>query len=266
MKFTRIFAAACVVAFCLAFAAQAMATKYVALGDSYSSGTGTRTFYEEECQRSVYAYPYLLHEAHPEWTFVNATCAGATTSDLLGSQVSSVTSNTNWVTYTIGGNDAGFSHVITECALPWWASNCNGAIDEAQEIIEYELPGRLDEVNEAIAERAATAHVVVLDYPRLFNGEDCNAFTWFSPSEESRLNETADLLKEVISEAASRAGSNFTFANVIPPFIGHAICEGGSGSTTEWINGLSSPTSESFHPKVRGHANGYYPVVHAITG
>ncbi len=266
MKLTRIFAVACAVAFCLAFAAQAMATKYVALGDSYSSGTGTRTFYEEECKRSVYAYPYLLHEAHPEWTFVNATCSGATTSDLLSTQVSSVTSNTNWVTYTIGGNDAGFSHVITECALPGWLSNCNGAINEAQEFIEEELPGRLDEVNEAIAERAANAHVIVLDYPRLFNGEDCNAFTWFSPSEESRLNETADLMKEVISEAASRAGSNFTFANVIPAFIGHAICEGGSGSTTEWINGLSSPTSESFHPKVRGHAYGYYPVVHEITG
>jgi hypothetical protein len=33
--------------------------------------------------------------------------------------------------------------------------------------------------------------VIVLDYPRLFNGEDCNALTWFSPSEETRLNQTA---------------------------------------------------------------------------
>src|SRR4051794_9899851 len=117
-KWSHIAAALCVAAFCLAFAAQAMAVKYVALGDSYSSGTGTRSFYESGCQRSVYAYPYLLHNAHPTWTFVNATCSGATTSTLLSSQVSSVTSDTNWVTYTIGGNDAGFSDVITECALP----------------------------------------------------------------------------------------------------------------------------------------------------
>ena len=265
-KWSRIAAALCVAAFCLAFAAQAMAVKYVALGDSYSSGTGTRTFYEPSCQRSVTAYPYLLHNAHPTWTFVNATCSGATTSSLLSSQVSSVTSDTNWVTYTIGGNDAGFSSVITECALPSWASNCNGAINNAQAIIKNTLPGRLDSVNNAIKSAAPSAKVVVLDYPRLFNGEDCNAFTFFSPSEETRLNETADLLKTTISAATTKAGSNFSFGDVIPAFIGHAVCDGGGGSSTEWINGLSNPVGESYHPKVTGHASGYYPVVHGITG
>ena len=266
MKWTRIAAVICAAALCLAFAAQAMATKYVALGDSYSSGTGTRTFFEPSCQRSVYAYPYLLHEAHPTWTFVDAACSGATTSSLLSSQVSSVTSDTNWVSYTIGGNDAGFSSVITECALPSWASDCNGAINTAQGIIKNTLPGRLDEVNNAIKSRAPSAKVVVLDYPHLFNGEDCNAFTFFSPSEETRLNETADQLKNTISAAATRAGSNFTFRDVIPAFIGHAVCDGGGGSSTEWINGLSNPTGESYHPKVTGHLDGYYPAVHGVTG
>jgi lysophospholipase L1-like esterase len=266
MKWSRIIAAVlCVMAF-FAFASSAWATKYVALGDSYSSGTGTRTFYESTCQRSVYAYPYLLHNAHPEWTFVNATCSGATTSSLLSSQVSSVTSDTNWVSYTIGGNDAGFSSVITECALPSWASDCNGKINTAQTFIKNTLPGRLDSVNNAIKSRAPSAKVVVLDYPRLFNGEDCNALTFFSPSEETRLNETADLMKNVISAAATRAGANFVFRDVIPPFIGHAVCDGGGGSSTEWINGLSNPVGESYHPKVTGHASGYYPVIHAVTG
>jgi len=266
MKWSRIVAALCVAAFCLAFAGQAAAVKYVALGDSYSSGTGTRSFYESNCQRSVYAYPYLLHEAHPTWTFVNATCSGATTTSLLNSQVASVTSDTNWVTYTIGGNDAGFSDVITECALPSWASNCNGAIDGAQAFIKNTLPGRLDSVNSAIKAAAPSAKVVVLDYPRLFNGQDCNAFTWFSAGEETRLNETADLLKKEISAAATRGGANFSFGDVIPAFVGHAVCDGGSGSATEWINGLSNPVGESYHPKVSGHASGYYPVVHGITG
>src|ERR1700761_2715493 len=266
MKLGRIAAVLCGAAVCLAFAGEAMATKYVALGDSYSSGVGTRTFYEPTCQRSVSAYPYLEHEAHPTWTFVNATCSGATTSSLLSSQVSSVTSDTNWVTYTIGGNDAGFSHVITECALPSWASNCTGAINEAQAIIKNTLPGRLDAVNNEIKARAPSAKVIVLDYPKLFNGEDCNALTFFSPSEETRLNETAEQMRTQLSAAATRAGANFTFRDVIPAFIGHAVCDGGGGSSTEWINGLSSPTSESYHPKGTGHADGYYPVVHAVTG
>src|SRR6201989_2027067 len=227
MRLSRIAAALCVVAFFAVFTGSAWATKYVALGDSYSSGVGPRTFYEPSCQRSVYAYPYLEHEAHPTWTFVNATCSGATTSTLLSSQVSSVTSETNWVTYTIGGNDAGFSHVITECALPSWASDCNGAINEAQSIIKNTLPGRLDTVNNEIKARAPSAKVIVLDYPKLFNGEDCNALTFFSPSEETRMNETAEQLRSAESAAATRAGSNFVFRDVIPGFVGHAVCDGG---------------------------------------
>jgi lysophospholipase L1-like esterase len=266
MKWSRIAAVLCVVLYCAAFAGSAWATKYVALGDSYSSGTGTRTFYESTCQRSVYAYPYLLHNAHPEWTFVNATCSGARTGDLINTQAPSLTSDTNWVSYTIGGNDAGFSTVITECAKPSWASDCNGAINGAQSYIQNTLPGRLDLVNNTIKSRSPSAKVIVLDYPRLFNGEDCNAFTWFSPSEETRLNETADMLRSVISAAATRAGANFVFRDVIPPFVGHAVCDGGGGSSTEWINGLSNPVGESYHPKVTGHADGYYPVVHAVTG
>src|SRR6476646_11703253 len=194
MKGRRISAALCVLAFCLLFASPALADQYVALGDSDSSGTGTRTFYESTCQRSVYAYPYLLHNAHPEWTFVNATCSGAKTSDLLNSQVSSVTSDTNWVTYSVGGNDAGFSSVITTCAQPSWASDCNGAIDKAQSYINNTLPGALSTLYASIRSRAPYAKVVIVGYPHLFMGEACQPFTWFSPTEESRLNQTADLL------------------------------------------------------------------------
>src|SRR6476646_6569873 len=256
----------CVLAAWVTFCSSAWAVRYVALGDSYSSGTGTRTYYDSSCQKSVYAYPYLLHNAHPSWTFVHAACAGAKTGDVINTQSANLTSTTNWVTYTIGGNDAGFSSVITECAPPSWASNCDGAINTAQSYITNTLPGRLDLVNNAIKSRAASAKVVVLDYPRLFNGTDCNALTFFSGSEMTRLNQTADMLKNVMSAAASRAGANFVFRDVIPPFIGHAVCDGGGGSSTEWINGLSNPTGESYHPKVTGHANGYYPVVKGVTG
>jgi lysophospholipase L1-like esterase len=244
-----------------AAAAPAAATKYVALGDSYSSGTGTRTYYDSSCQRSVYAYPYLLHNAHTSWTFVHAACSGAKTGDILNTQSASLTADTNWVTYTIGGNDAGFSSVITECAKPWWASNCNGAIDNAQAYINNTLPGRLDLVNNKIKSLSPSAKVIVLDYPHLFMGEDCNAGTWFSPSEETRLNQTADMLRDKLQAAATRAGANFIFRDVIPPFIGHAVCD-----SVEWLNGLSNPIGESYHPNTSGQSSGYYPVVHAVTG
>jgi lysophospholipase L1-like esterase len=261
MRSRTIIALACATVACAAAATPAMAVRYVALGDSYSSGTGTRTYYDSNCQRSVYAYPYLVHNAHPAWTFVQASCSGAKTGDVINTQSASLTSGTNWVTYTIGGNDAGFSSVITECAQPWWSSDCDGAIDNAQAYITNTLPGRLDLVNNKIKSLAPTAKVVVLDYPHLFMGEDCNAGTWFSPAEETRLNQTADMLRSKLQAAATRAGANFVFKDVIPPFVGHAICD-----STEWLNGLSNPVGESYHPNKLGHSSGYTPVVRSVLG
>jgi hypothetical protein len=160
----------------------------------------------------------------------------------------------------VGGNDAGFAAVLTECAKPAWASNCNGAIDRAQTIINTELPGRLGSLYAAMRSRAPQARIVVAGYPRTFNGEDCNLLTWFSPTEESRLNATADLLNSKIQAAANRSG--LTYSSPTSAFVGHAVCD-----DTEWINGLSSPSSESFHPNRLGHSSGYGPLVgSALTG
>lgn len=237
-------------------AGAAAADDYVALGDSYSSGTGTRTYFHAGCQRSIYAYPSLVDAAIPETNLTFVACSGAETSDVLASQVSSLSSGTDWVTITIGGNDAGFADVITECALPSWFSDCPGALDDAEAFIENTLPGRLDDVYEAIGTNAPNATTIVLSYPRLFMGIDCNAGTFFSGSELTRLNEVADLLRDVTEERVEAAGAGFEFADAIPPFIGHAVC-----SSEEWLNGLSNPIGESFHPNTDGHSEGYAPLV-----
>jgi lysophospholipase L1-like esterase len=230
------------------------APSYVALGDSYASGTGTRTYISDgtSCQRSVYAYPWLIASARG-YTLNFRACSGARIPDV-NNQISALTSTTNYVTVSVGGNDAGFADVLTECAYPWWASDCNGAIDDAQSYINNTLPGALSTLYGSIRSRAANAKVVVVGYPRIFMGEDCNAGTWFSPSEQSRLNQTADLLNSKLSAAASARG--FSFANPTSRFIGHAVCD-----DVEWINGLSNPISESYHPNRSGHSAGYSPLV-----
>jgi lysophospholipase L1-like esterase len=243
----------------LAGAAPAAAEQYVALGDSYSSGTGTREYFDSNCQRSTHAYPSIIDRERPNTELVFAACSGARTGDVLNNQVSSLTASTAIVTITIGGNDAGFADVIVECAFPSWASDCNGAIDDAQSYITNTLPGRLDLVYNQINSRSPSAQVVVLGYPRLFMGVDCNAGTFFSSSEMTRLNQTADLLRDVTRGRAQAAG--FTFADSIPPFIGHAVC-----SSSEWINGLSNPVGESYHPNRSGHSAGYAPLVRAVIG
>lgn len=252
--------AALVSAIALAAPAQAAGGNYVALGDSYSSGTGTRTYISDgtNCQRSVHAYP-SLDAAALGLSLTFRACSGATVADVTTAQLSALNTSTNFVTISVGGNDAGFADVLTECALPGWMSNCNRAIDQAQSIINNVLPGRLSTLYASIRAKAPNAKVIVVGYPRIFMGEDCNAFTWFSPAEQSRLNYTADLLNSRTSSAARARG--FSFVNPTSRFIGHAVCD-----DAEWINGLSYPISESFHPNVAGHRDGYAYLTKPVFG
>lgn len=235
--------------------AHAAAPSYVALGDSYASGTGTRSYISDgtSCQRSTYAYPSLIAAARG-YALNFRACSGAKIPDVTNTQLGALSASTRYVSISVGGNDAGFSNVLTECAKPGWMSNCNAAINTAQSYITNTLPGKLSTLYAAIRSRAPHAKVVVVGYPRIFNGEDCNAGTWFSPDEESRLNQTADLLNSRTSAQAAAKG--FSFANPTSRFVGHAVCD-----DVEWLNGLSNPISESYHPNRRGHSSGYTPTV-----
>ena len=188
-------------------AAHAAAPSYVALGDSYSSGVGTRAYLNDgtSCQRSVYAFPSLIAAAKGYALNLRA-CSGAKVSDVTSTQLSALSAGTSYVTISVGGNDAGFTGVITTCAEPAWLSDCKGAVTKAQTYIKSTLPASLATLYAAIRSRAPQAKVVVVGYPRLFNGEDCNALTWFSPSDESLLNATADLLDSKLAAAAAAAG------------------------------------------------------------
>src|SRR6185437_9318769 len=96
-------------------------------------------------------------------------CSGAKTTDVNANQLGTLGSGTSLVTITIGGNDAGFSNVIINCALYYFT--CGGAISEANSFIANKLGGLLDATYNNIRSRASTAHVVVVGYPHLFTDE-----------------------------------------------------------------------------------------------
>lgn len=256
IRITVIFGACAALAFSAAPAAYAAAPPYTALGDSYSSGVGTRTYLQDgtSCQRSSYAYPVLdAQRLGAALTF--AACSGARVADVQNTQLGSLNSGTRYVTVSAGGNDAGFSSVITQCAKPW-PYTCWGDIGNANNIIRNTLPARLDGLYAAIRGRAPAAQVAVVGYPRLFNSQECNLASRISPGEQVELNNTANLLATTIAGRATAHG--FRFVDVRTAFTGHAICD-----AVEWINGLSNPVSESYHPNRTGQSAGYAPLVEA---
>jgi lysophospholipase L1-like esterase len=231
--------------------AGAATVRYVALGDSYSSGVGAGSYdpASGNCQRSSNAYPVKWAAAHSPTSFSFVACSGAKTTDVLNSQLGPLNSDTTLVSMNIGGNDAGFSSVMQTCVLGS-DSACLTAVAGAQAFAQNNLPGLLNTLFSAVHSRAPSAHVVVLDYPHLY------IITSFcvglSNAKRTALNSAADSLDTVISKASAQAG--FTFSDVRDDFAGHELCSGAG-----WLHSVTIPIGESYHPTATGHAQGFLP-------
>ncbi len=244
-KWLRILGGVVVCVAVLVPAATAAASQYVALGDSYSSGVGTRVFEESSgsCKRSPDAYGPKIAAARG-YTLNFEACSGAKSTEVNEKQLGHLSSTTALVTITIGGNDAGFSNVIINCALYFFT--CGGAINEANEFIAKKLPALLETTYKDIRAKASTAEVIVLGYPKLFTkeGATCNV-NFLTSGNEKKMNETAEKLDAVIKGRAE--AMKFKFVNPTSPFESHEVC-----SSVEWLNGQSNPLEESYHPNIKG--------------
>ena len=230
------------------------ATGYVALGDSYSAGVGAGSYLGSslDCLRSSRAYPALWAAAHHLSSFSFTACNGARTTDVMAGQLGPLSTRTGLVSISVGGSDAGFSHVMTTCVLKD-AGACLSAIAEARSYMDRTLPGDLNRLYGAISSKAPTAHVVVLSYPHLYklNGRCTGGLP---DTTRSALNDAVDHLDGVIAKRAADHG--FTFADVRAAFSGHEICSQGP-----WMRSvdLLAPM-ESYHPTDLGQSRGYLPV------
>ncbi|MER7046237.1 SGNH/GDSL hydrolase family protein [Streptomyces jumonjinensis] len=233
---------------------RALAIDYVALGDSYSSGVGAGSYDSAsgDCKRSSRAFPKLWAAANSPSSFAFTACSGARTSDVTAGQLGPLNASTDLVSISVGGNDAGFSDVMTTCVLQS-ESSCINRVNQARGYVDSTLPGRLDSVYSAITARSPSAEVVVLGYPRFYklNG---SCVTGLSEGERAAINSAADYLNDAVAKRAADHG--FTFADVVPAFTGHEICSGSAWlHSVNWLN-----IGESYHPTAAGQSSGYLPV------
>jgi len=227
-----------------------VASEYVALGDSYAAGVGSGG--SGECGRSASAHPSLWNDAHSPAEFRFAACSGATTQDVLESQVASLSSVTTLVTLTVGGNDIGFTDVMTTCTLGS-DQGCEQAVARAGEVIRTELPGRLERLLAAVDAKAPIAQVVLLGYPRLFESGPC--VSGMSEAKRAAVNSGADSLATTTAAAAKAAG--VAFVDVRQAFTGHGIC-----GADPWLHAITLPVGDSYHPNRSGQT-GYLRALEA---
>jgi len=236
----------------------ATSVDYVALGDSYSSGVGSGSYISSsgDCKRSTLAYPSLWASAHSPASFSFTACSGARTGDVLANQLGPLNSSTDLVSISIGGNDAGFSDVMTTCVLQS-ESTCLNRIATARSYVDTTLPGKLNSVYDAIKAKAPAAHVVVLGYPRFYKiGGSC--VVGLSDKVRGAINDAADYLNAATAKRAANHG--FSFGDVSGAFTGHEICSGSAWlHSLNWLN-----IGESYHPFAAGQSGGYLPVLNAL--
>jgi len=189
-------------------------------------------------------------------------------------QIDGVTGGVDLVTMSIGGNDAQWTELLTECFF----NNANNCFDT-----EVTFPGtstpltdwadaRLDLVTERIEATlldikaaAPGATIVLAGYPHIAPATEtersCGKFNprvlganKLSPDELIYVRNLQIIFDSKLANAAESAGVHFV--SVQDAFEGHEIC----GEEGEWINALVIDVLKakigapaSFHPKAQGH-------------
>lgn len=253
-----------------AAAAHASTVKYVALGDSYTSGPLIPTQSGGLCLRSNHNYASLTAAATGA-SLTDASCSGATTVEMTHAQaddgitinqpqLDSVTASTGLVTLGIGGNDIGFIDIIETCAeesltnpfgSPCTAHYTSGGTDQLAAEISAAAP-KVGAVLAQIRSRAPQAKVYVVGYPDILPEHDdgCWPIVPIAYGDVAFLRQTEKELNSMLAAEAASYGDGYV--DTYTPTIGHDVCQ---AVGTKWIEGLvpSSPAAP-FHPNALGEA------------
>ncbi|RJU01036.1 SGNH/GDSL hydrolase family protein [Arthrobacter frigidicola] len=233
---------------------------YVALGDSYASGLGAGSD-SGECRRSPLGLPGLLDAEDTVDLAADGTCAGAVAApgaapSSVPGQVSqlveegSLGPQTDLVTVSAGGNDAGFGQVAGTCAAAPLES-CRRLVEETMALVLPALARDLDALYGQLRRAAPKAAVIVTGYPHLFSPEFGAAEALSLPAQEA-FNAGTDSLNAVLEEAAAAHG--FLWVPMTEGFRSHGL-----GAPEPWITGAGEP--DGLHPNAEGYRSGYLPAV-----
>ena len=242
--------------------------RYVAMGDSYTAGSGIGTPVGDAgagCGQTTKSYPRLVAaELGAELT--DASCAGAATASAFISQtkdgtqvwpaqLSRLSTDIDLVTVSFGYNELDFFvRALVACVAPIGgstvspacASGGQGTTTDASLLAE-EIGDRLQRVVEQAQKRAPHALVLVVGYPQPVPAEGTCADLPLIEGGYAESRANLGLLDDAMREAAERTGA--TFVDVFGASDGHDICAGDQA----WVNGQGQTegVAVAFHPYQR---------------
>lgn len=234
---------------------------YVALGDSFASGYGAGS-YVDDCGQSPLGLPGLLDSKKQVDLVADATCAGAKVMTEPGGAIDlpeqvaglvaagALSTGTDLVTISAGGNDAGFGQIAGVCVTQS-TMLCEQIIAGQSATALPLLSRNLDALYGSIAAAAPEAEVVVMGYPHLFSPEFGTPI--IPVASQTAFNAGTDAINAVIRQQAEANG--FTYVDLVRKFDGHGL-----GSPNPWIT-FTPGAIDNLHPTAVGYKSGYFPAV-----
>lgn len=214
-------------------------SNYVALGDSYASGAGLTGVKDANCDRTKANYPSVIQVSLKAKVFKDVTCSGATTAEMTkaqgtnAAQFNALSADTDLVTLTLGGNDIGFTEIITTCVVGGYSnptgSPCkahyNASGSDAITARVNSTATKLSTVLNGIRARAPKARVMVVGYPSLVpdNGKKCRPVVPFADGDVPYLRDVTKKLNAALESRARSAGAEYV--DTYTPTVGHDMCE-----------------------------------------
>lgn len=212
---------------------------YAALGDSFSAGSGVLPVDPSaplQCLRSLNNYGHVIAAA-TDATYTDATCGGAQTKDVLGSQspgvppqIEALSPATDLVTVGMGGNDNGtFGSAIVQCGSLGLLSLGQGSPcadrfgstfeDQVRALTYPALRTMLQDIQAA----APNAEIAILGYPWLLPPtQGCFLKMPVARGDVPYLRSLQATLNDVIRQAADDTGATYVDLSVVSE--GHDAC------------------------------------------
>ncbi|GGL93911.1 lipase 2 [Streptomyces fumigatiscleroticus] len=239
---------------------------YVALGDSYSAGSGVLPVDVTNllCLRSTANYPHVI-AARTGARLKDVTCGAAQTKDFtqaqyptVAPQVNALGPETDLVTLTIGGNDNGtFINAITACGTAGILSGGKGSPCKDRhgtsfdDEIEANTYPALRAALQSVRAKAPGARVAALGYPWIMPATadaSCFAKLPIASGDVPYLRGIQAHLNAVVQRAAAETGA--TFVDFSQASEGHDACK---AAGTRWIEPLLFGNSiVPVHPNALG--------------
>lgn len=240
------------------------AVRYVALGDSFSSGPGMPDQTDVTCGRSARNYPSLIAAELGAASFTDATCAGADTTHMTNPQettppqLDALRPDTTLVTIGIGGNDLDLAGILTRCVVlgqvaPYGAPCKTSFTLLGTDEIGSRIATTAGKVSAVLAEihgRSPRAEVLVVGYPAIFP-DDGTACRPTVPLATGDFPWIRDKEKQLNSMLAQQAGAQQdVYVDAYAPSVGHDACK---PAGVRWIEPADTAEAAGFHPNAAGH-------------